>query len=194
MLLWGLAGRLALAEESTERLLPETAALNMQSAIPLPAPPAWNGPGQTPLYSLEDLLTELKRNTRSHPELIYQAQSFVRPDLRWLKAYVKWFAAVEKPLHIGYQDQTFDCDKFSRCFVAFADLLALRSGEARASICVGWVTVNNDQAFGGVEAGNGHALVLVAALEGMFVIEPQSGAMVPLADYPDRDQLKQVNF
>jgi hypothetical protein len=118
----------------------------------------------------------------------------VRPDRRWLEAYVKWFARLNRPLHLAFNEESFDCDKFSRCFVAFADLLAMKGGERRASVCVGWVSVNNDKSFGGVEAGGGHALVIASTTEGIFMIEPQTGAMTPFERYPNRNHLRKVNL
>ena len=182
------------AADTTEQVKPDLGAATRQEMVSLPEPPAWPAAPPAPLYTFDDIVQEFKGSSHAHPEMVHQAQSFVRPDLRWLKAYVKWFGKLEKPLHFEYEDQTFDCDKFSRCFVAFADLLARKQGEARASVCVGWVTVHNDVAFGGVGAGNGHALVLAATTSGLFIIEPQTGTMVPLAQYPNRDQLQAVNF
>jgi len=193
----GLAGAMlsAVADAApVDHLVPDESALASQGAIELPPPPDWVPAASAPLRSIEELTLELRQNCDSHPQMIHQAESFVRPDHRWLQAYVKWFIKLNKPLHLQYEDQAFDCDKFSRCFVAFADLLALKGGEHRASICVGWVSVLNDSAFGGIEAGGGHALVIADSTEGLFIIEPQTGAMVPLARYPNRDQLQKVNF
>jgi hypothetical protein len=176
------------------RLVPDVAALARQQQIALPDPPAWNASPQTPLCSIGELVAELNRICAGHPQVVHQAQSFVRPDHRWLEAYVKWFVRLNRPLHLAFSDDSFDCDKFSRCFVAFADLLAMKAGERRASVCVGWVSVNNDEAFGGVEAGGGHALVIASTNEGIFMIEPQTGAMTPLARYPNRNNLRKVNL
>jgi hypothetical protein len=182
------------AAAESELVSPDVKALALQGTISLPPPPIWSESPQTPLWSIKDIASAVQANCSAHPQLIYQAQSFVRPDLRWLKAYVKWFGKLKKPLNLKYQDQAFDCDKFARCFVAFADLLARKGGEGRASVCVGWVTVNNETSFGEVGPGNGHALVLAGTTEGLFVIEPQSGEMAPLAEYPNRNQLQQLNF
>jgi hypothetical protein len=189
---WTLAaGAAGIAAEPTRHVEP---AAELPEVIELPEPPVWRTAPQAPLYSLTQIMSELHAGSTAHPQLIHQAESFVRPDLAWLRAYIKWFAKLEKPLHLKYQEQAFDCDKYARCFVAFADLLALKQGELRASVCVGWVTVDNAVAFGGVEPGNGHALVLVGTDQGLMIVEPQGGAMTPLAQYPNRDRLQQVNF
>ncbi len=191
---WALAaGAAGIAAEPIRHVQPAATAA-LPETIALPEPPVWRPALRAPLYSLTQILAELQVSSSAHPQLIHQAESFVRPDLAWLRAYVKWFAQLEKPLHLKYQDEAFDCDKYARCFVAFADLLALQQGELRASVCVGWVTVANDVAFGGVGPGSGHALVLVGTDQGLMIVEPQGGAMIPLAQYPNRNGLQQVNF
>ncbi len=184
----------ARAAGATGQLVPDVAGLAQQQQIALPEPPPWNASPRTPLCSIGEVVAELERSCSGHPEVVHQAQSFVRPDHRWLQAYVKWFVRLNRPLHLAFSDDSFDCDKYSRCFVAFADLLAMKAGERRASVCVGWVSVNNDEAFGGVEAGGGHALVIASTNEGIFMIEPQTGAMTPLASYPNRDNLRKVSL
>ena len=83
---------------------------------------------------------------------------------------------------------------YSRCFVAFADLLAQKAGESNASLCVGWADVHNDKEFGGVSPGNGHAIVIADTTEGLFVIEPQTGDIVTLDKYPNRNLLEEFNL
>jgi hypothetical protein len=182
------------AGDTTGQLVPDVAALARQQRIALPEPPPWNASPQAPLCSIGEVVAEIDRDCEVHPQVIHQAQAFVRPDHRWLAAYVKWFVRLNRPLHLSFNEESFDCDKFSRCFVAFADLLAMKAGERRASVCVGWVSVNNDESFGGVEAGGGHALVIASTNEGIVMIEPQTGAMTPLASYPNRNNLRKVNL
>lgn len=182
---WAGAARAA----DAARLTPDTA---LTAGVELPAPPPWPVP-QAELRSSAALEAALRAACGGSPQLIHQADRFVLPDVAWLTAYTRWFERLRKPLHIEYEEQTFDCDKFARCFVAFADLLARKGGERRASIGVGWTTVQADAAFAGV-SGGGHALVIAATTSGLYIIEPQNGTMTPLERYPNRAQLQQVNF
>jgi hypothetical protein len=104
-----------------------------------------------------------------------------------------WFRTLEKPLKIRFEDQLWDCDNYANCFVSFADLLALKSGETRGSLCVGWATVFYRRPFAGIRSG-AHAVVIVGTSQGLYIIEPQDGTMVALKDFPNRDTIEAVYF
>jgi hypothetical protein len=195
----GLIGCLALVfgvrpaagDEPADRIVPNLAALAGQPMVVLPPPPPWVA-GPASQWTIGQIVAEFKKSTDKPPPINYSRQTFVRPDYQWLLAFVKWFRKLGKPLNMHYEDELFDCDKYSRCFVAFADLLARKGGETRGSICVGWATVFNDNSFAGIETGGGHAVVIVGTNRGLFVVEPQNGTIVPLGDYPNRDTLVAV--
>ena len=197
---WFLIGTLAtglLALRSgaeTERIVPDFDALSKQATLSLPAPPTWVPSGNESVCTVEQVQDELGRTLTKRPQIIHEADAFVKPDHAWLTAYVKWFSRLERPLNLHFADDLFDCVNYSRCFVAFADLLARKAGESRASICVGWADVHNDKEFGGVASGNGHAIVIADTNEGLFVIEPQTGTMIALAKYPNRNLLEEFNL
>ena len=181
------------AEEAVERVSPDVAALARQPMILLPFPPKWVvAPASK--GTIDDVIAEFRKTTDKPPAINYTRQTFVRPDREWLLAFVEWFRKLGSSLNMHYEDQLFDCDKYSRCFVAFADLLARKGGETRGSICVGWATVFNDQSFAGIEAGVAHSVVIVGTRDGLFVIEPQNGTIVPLAEYPNRNAILAVNL
>jgi hypothetical protein len=92
-----------------------------------------------------------------------------------------------------FEGEQWDCDNYANCFVTFADLLALRSGESRGTLGVGWATVYYRRPFAGIEGG-AHAVVIAATGEGLFVIEPQDGTMVPIEKFPNRDTIEAVYF
>ena len=186
-----LAGPLA-AVEPVDRIVPDVAALAGQPTTLLPPPPSWVVGPSASLWTVEQVIAELKGATTKPPPIYYARESFVRPDYTWLVAFVKWFRKLSKPLNMRYKDELFDCDKFSRCFVAFADLLAQKGGEFRGSVDVGWAVVFNEQAFAGIEAGGMHAVVIVGTSQGLFVVEPQNGEMVPFHDYPNKNHLAAV--
>lgn len=182
------------AADSVERIVPDAGAISRLPAVSLPPPPAWASSSGVSLWTADDILAEFRKVTDKPPQLIYVEPRFVRPDHPWLVSFIRWFQKLDKPLNLHYEDELFDCDKYSRCFVAFADLLAQKGRESRASICVGWATVFNQGAFGGVAAGGAHAVVIVGTSEGLFVVEPQTGSMSPLRSYPNRDEFVEVYF
>jgi len=185
----------ALATAGTvERIVPDLAALSRQPVTVLPLPPPWAAGPQTALWTVDDVAAEFRKITATPPQIIHGAPTFVRPDHRWLAAYVRWFQKLGKPLHLHYQEELFNCVNYSRCFVAFANLIAQSGGETRGSICVGWAIVFNQYSFAGARAGGAHAIVIVGTSEGLFVIEPQDGTMVALRSYPNRNELTEMNL
>jgi len=192
-LLGFVAAAPALAE-SVERVVPDIAALSRLPVTVLPPAPVWVAGSGKPTCTVEDIVGELRAVTPKTPKIIHQASSFVRPDHQWMVAYVKWFRKLDTSLNLHFEDELFDCDKFARCFVAYAALIAQQGGENRGSLCVGWAVVDNQRSFGGVGAGGGHALVIADTSQGLFVVEPQTGAMTSLGDYPNRDGLAELNL
>jgi hypothetical protein len=176
-----------------DRIVPNIEALSRQPMTALPPPPPWL-PGTAGQWTIGQIDAEFKKATGKQVPINYVRSAYVLPDYAWLLRFQGWFKSLGKPLNIRYQDELFDCDKYSRCFVAFADLLARRGGEVRGSICVAWATVFNDHRFAGAEAGGAHAIVIVGTSQGLFVIEPQTASIIPLAKYPNRDTLVAIYF
>jgi hypothetical protein len=172
--------------------MPDFATLARQPRIKLPTPPAWVAVPGSALCDIGEATAEIKKVTTKIPQINYVRSTFVKPAHSWLLAYVAWFRKLDKPLNLHYEDQLFDCDKFARCFVAFADLLAQKGGETRGSIAIGWATVYNDYEFGGVPEGTAHAVVIIWTDEGVFIVEPQGGTISALSDYPNRNAMSAV--
>jgi hypothetical protein len=198
---WCFAGGAALsfalstpAAEPPTRVEPDLIALAKLAMITLPPPPAWPAAAAGTNWSVEDFSLEFAKSSDHAPRVIYSRTSFVRPPHAWLVAFAEWFNRLQKSLKLTYKDEAWDCDDFARCFVAFADMVALGAGESRGSICMGWATVFNRESFAGVDAGGGHAVVVVATSKGIFVIEPSNGKMAALGKYPNRDEFEDVYF
>lgn len=162
--------------------------------ITLPAPPAVQPPGSHSSWTIEDIRAELAKHTDTPPRVNYVREHFVRPAHGWLVDFKQWFRKIQQPLKIRFQDQLWDCDDYANCFVAFADLLALRSPEARGSFCIGWATVFYRRPFAGIRAGGAHAVVVVGTSHGLHILEPQDGTMVPLHEFPNRDTIEEIYF
>ncbi len=175
---------------------PDAESLLKLAKVKMSPPPAWPENRRTADWTVDDIKAEFGRATDRTPNINYCRTTFVRPDHSWLVNYKNWFVKLQKTLQLKYEDEVWDCDNFARSFVAFADLLALRGGEARGSICIGWATVHNVHPFGGIRgnASGAHAIVVVGTSKGIFVLEPQSGEMAALQDYPNRDEFEDVNL
>ena len=174
------------------RVVPDFAALARHATTVLPSPPPWLARSRGAIWTIEQITAAIAQVTSRPPQINYVRSNFVCPDHRWLLAYVDWFGYLQKPLGIRFRDVQFDCDKFSRCFAALADLLAIQAGESRGTIAVGWAIVFNDKAFAGIAAGGAHSVVIVGTSQGLYVVEPQNGTIVALRDYPNRDSILAV--
>ena len=194
-----LAGLLAVLAvgaraEPVGRIVPDLAALARQALITLPPPPAWEQNRDTTVWTFDDLKAEFSKVTDTPPHVNSIRPKLLRADHGWLVEFKGWFRRIQKPLKIRYEDQVFDCDDYANCFVAFADLLALKAGETRGSLCIGWATVAYEHAFAGIRAGGAHAVVIVGTSQGLFIVEPQDGTTVALRDFPNRHTIVDVYF
>jgi hypothetical protein len=176
------------------KIVPDFAAIARQALITLPPPPAWAMTENASTWTIDDVKAELAKITDTPPRVNSLRTTMLRPDYAWLADFGGWFHRIQKPLKIRYVDELWDCDNYANCFVAFADLIALKSGEKRGSLCVGWATVEYQTPFAGIEAGGAHAVVIVGTSKGLFVVEPQDGTMVALTKFPNRDTIEDIFF
>lgn len=176
------------------RIVPDFAALAREAMLTLPAPPPWDTTQTATLWTIDDIKAEFARITDTPPRVNFVRSKLLRPEHTQLMDFKGWFRKLEKPLQIHFVDQLWDCDNYANCFVAFADLLSLRAGETRGSVCIGWATVFYRFKFAGIRAGGAHAVVIVGTSKGLFVIEPQDGTMIALREYPNRHTIEEVNF
>jgi hypothetical protein len=196
MILAALAALPAFGIDRVDLVNPDLEALARLPMINLPPPPAWKYVQQGASWTVDDISAEFAKITNHPPAINTVRSTFIRPDHQWIVAYTTWFSHLNKALKLAFKDQVWDCDNFTRSFVAFADILALRGGETRGSLCVGFAKVANREAFGEVYGSDmgSHALVVVGTSKGLFVIEPQSGKIAPLGDYPNRNEFQEINF
>lgn len=181
------------ADARAGRLAPDLTALARQALITLPPPPAWDKNRDTTLWTLDAVNAEFARITDTPPRVNTLRTQLLRADHGWLTDFKGWFRSIQKPLKIHFEEQLFDCDNYANCFVAFADLLALKAGETRGSFCIGWASVYYRNPFAGIRSG-AHAVVIVGTNQGLFILEPQDGTMVALRDFPNRHTIEEVNF
>ena len=177
----------------SSHLQPNFEALAKSALLTLPAPPAWIGGPAAAVWTIDEIKAEFAKITDTPPQVNFVRTQFLRPDHTWMKDFKTWFRTLEKPLKIRFEDQLWDCDNYANCFVAFADLLALKAGDTRGTFCVGWATVFYRRAFAGIRSG-AHAVVIVGTSQGLYIIEPQDGTMIALKDFPNRDTIEAVYF
>lgn len=188
----GALAAVAHAAGRTGELSPAATAQLRQAMVRLPPPPAWDKAADARPWTLDDLRAAFARVTDTPPEVDALHHTFLVPDEKWLKQFRGWFRTLEKKLDFHYEDQVWDCDNYANAFVAFADLLTLGAGES-GRVCIGWASVEYQTPFAGVGLG-AHAVVIAGTRQGLYVIEPQNGTMVPLREFPNRDTIVAVYF
>jgi len=175
------------------KLVPDLEAVARSALLVLPPPPSWSANTGAGTWTIDDIKAELARHTDRPPRVNFVRTAMLRPDHAWLVNFKGWFRAIQKPLKMHFEHQLFDCDNYANAFVAFADLLALKAGEARGSACIGWASVYYRRPFAGIRAG-AHAVVVVGTSQGLHILEPQDGTMVSLAEFPNRHTIEEINF
>ena len=176
------------------RIAPDFAALAREAAVTLPPPPQWSPAQNVPSWSIDELEDEFRKHTDTPPRVNMVRTRLLRPDHRWAVEFVRWFRSVQKPLKLRYRDQSWDCDDYANCFVAFADLLVLKAGGSHGGMCVGRASIYYRRKFADVPAGSAHALVLLGTSDGLYLVEPQDGTIVALRQFPNRDTIEELNF
>lgn len=192
--LFALVATAATAADRSGKMNPDFEALAKKSFVKLPAPPEWAPAESAGVWTAEELKAAFARATDTPPAVNHVRSEFLLPGAEWVRRYRTWFSKLERPLRLRFEGEQWDCDNYANCFVTFADLLALRAGENRGTLAVGWATVFYRHPFAGIEAGGAHAVVVVATGEGLFVIEPQDGTTIRLESFPNRDTIEAVYF
>jgi hypothetical protein len=152
--------------------------------VQVPAVPTWIAPAGVPTYTAAQVLEQCAVLAPGAVVEISDA-SFTPLSHEWLQAACTWSWEFSKATGIGFTQESFDCDKFALGF-AFAANVAARKAGVRAQPLLARVHVQQLAPFGQVPAGGGHALNGFLSDRGLFILEPQSRALVPLAEYPNR--------
>ena len=192
--MFALVAAVAPAADRSGKMDPDFEALAKKSFVKLPAPPEWVAADAAGVWTVDEIKAAFARATDTPPAVNHVRSEFLLPGAEWVRGFRVWFSKLERPLRLRFEGDQWDCDNYANCFVTFADLLALRAGENRGTLAVGWATVFYRHPFAGIEAGGAHAVVVVATGEGLFVIEPQDGTMTRLESFPNRDTIEAVYF
>jgi hypothetical protein len=146
-------------------------------------------------------LTGVKLNERGadllpadEPRISCRYEQYSAVKAAWFKRYVRWFEKELRALGLTYQREMWDCDDFSMALNAFADLALLRNKSHPPPHLIGRLVVYQDRRWSGVAAGGLHELVIVRTERGWQVVEPQTGEIESLEEYPNRDAVKEVLF
>jgi len=145
--------------------------------------------------------TGLELHERGHaalpaplPRVSCRFEHYSAIDHAWFLDLIAWFRREVRHLDVSYRAETWDCDNFSLALNAFADLAQLRSERRDPPRLIGRLIVAQRNAWGGTPAGGIHEVVIFRSERAWWVCEPQSGAVIPLTDYPNRRYIQEVLF
>lgn len=159
-------------------------------AVTLPSIPKWQAPADARTFATGDVALYVAALAPG-AQLITTDATFTPVSHEWLVAAAEWSWHFAKARGTSYTPESFDCDKFALGF-AFAANLAASDAGVKAQPLVARIHVQQGEAFGGVGAGGGHALNAFFSDRGLFVYEPQSRALVPFDQYPNRHAIFRV--
>ena len=132
--------------------------------------------------------TQSKRSLKIPPynwtQAVFTDAEYVRIKHDYFLEFNKWFMAATKRSYKDLGDG-YDCDNFAHLYKSLMSTAAYKNNSKR-EVLAGVIFVAQRKAFGGIPAGKyNHALNLIGTDKGWFVIEPQTGEMCELKDYPN---------
>lgn len=162
-------------------------------AVTLRRLPAWIAPDNAAPISYFEVLATVQTHAPG-AELDTSDGTFTPVSHEWLVAATRWAWDTKKTLDLAdWRAEVWDCDDFAREFARLANKAAARAG-VRAQPLVAVIEVQQGAPFGKVPAGGLHALNAFYSDRGLFVYEPQSETLVPLAEYPNRGTIYKVRI
>jgi len=153
------------------------------TGITVPRVPAWV-PTAAPQVTQAQVIAECSRLA---PFAVVETSDATFTPLAhaWIERAADWTWHFAKATGIVYTAESFDCDKFALGFALAANIASSRAG-VKAQPLLARIHVLQTVAWGGAPAGGAHAINGFLSERGIYVLDPQSRALVPLADYPNR--------
>lgn len=121
----------------------------------------------------------------------HDLNSIILPTREWLKQALDVSQEFFWTLGVKWKAENWDCDNFSMFFSAAVTVKLWGVGYTETRCGFGWMLVDGKHSWGGVEPSR-HALVFAVTREGVIVIEPQTGTMAKLDDYPNKENIEKV--
>lgn len=191
-------------DEGSQALAPEYAnSLRSELAENIPAT-ARNELQANPIngdanrFSIEahELYAELVFDNALSPSQIELSDSrYNLPDHSWVtQKFLPYISNYFKDLGISVVGEGMDCDNISHFFRQQLSLCNFQGRQAHnGDIACGIVKTKQIYGFGGVKGdGNYHSLVLLRTNLGWYAIEPQTGEIAPISNYPNASEINWV--
>lgn len=165
--------------------------------IQLPMPqefiPALQADG-SPLYVTADAIeTEFRQFSPDLKNFYHNKKisRFIVPQGGWIKDMLRTYDMLLSDVGIRAKADTWDCENFSGLLNALTTLRIWRAGYLDTRAALGWLRVNAKESWAGMP-GTMHALIFTNTVKGIYIVEPQNGKYVSLAEYPNRQYIEEV--
>jgi hypothetical protein len=114
-------------------------------------------------------------------------RNYAIPKHRSMLAFIEWVNTLyfNSP-ELRYVPESYDCENYTRTFAVLADLGGV---SVKGQHSIFRIYVEQKVAWGGVPSGGYHALVLFKSDRGWFVLEPQTGDVITLDRYPNKQYI-----
>lgn len=150
----------------------------------------------TPLYSsIADIQSTFRQFSPDMEKFVYNKLlsdvPLIVPDSQWMKDLLATYTSFITAERIRAEADTWDCENFSSMLSSITTVSVWRAGHFDTRAAVGWIKVNGKHGWAGIPSGT-HALMFAVTGSGIFVIEPQNGRYIQLADYPNCHDIKEV--
>lgn len=162
------------------------------NGVTVPRVPAWIHPSDARTFTAAEVRSEIQRLTSPFTGIDTSDATFTPVSHVWLEQVLPWSWHFARAAGLAYTSEAFDCDKFALALAFSANVAAGRAG-VKAQPLFARIYVTQRVPWGGVNDGE-HALNAVLTDRGIYVIEPQTRAIVPLADYPNRGSIWRVKI
>lgn len=163
--------------------------------FPIPAPfmPVFQKDG-TPLYiTVPEIEKSFRQHSKEFKKLYWneEIKHFIVPSQDWLAELLDFYSVFLKWSGIRGKADIWDCENFSSMLNALTTIRIWKAGYYDTRGAIGWMRVEAREEWAGLP-GVMHALMFAVTEDGIFVIEPQNGETVELADYPNRFYIQEV--
>lgn len=128
-------------------------------------------------------------------QIVMLDTNFKEVDYFWFRRFNTWFQEMKHNngiLSMG-NGQNMDCDNFAMLYKSLASVASYKAGVTQEP-AVALMMVTQVSAFGGVPAGGLHMVNLIMTSQGWYVLEPQTGHMVLLEQYPNQSHVSMIIF
>ena len=163
--------------------------------IPREFKPALKSDGAPRYTSITDIENAFRKFNPGLEKFVYNRLlsdvPLIIPDSQWMKDLLVTFATFIDTERIRAEADTWDCENFSNMLSSITTVSIWRAGHFDTRAAVGWLKVDGKQGWAGMPSGM-HSLMFAITDLGVFIIEPQNGQYIRLADYPNRQNIKEV--